>query len=79
MGQQVKVLALSLQQSWSLLWCGFSPWPRNATCHGHSQKIKIEDCLLTLGVRQLSYSTSEGKEFPHDIELFRFFFKGESH
>ena len=29
MAQQVKDLALSLQQLRSLLWCRFSPWPGN--------------------------------------------------
>ena len=34
--QQVKDLVLSLQWLRSLLWCRFSPWPRNSTGRGHS-------------------------------------------
>ena len=29
MAQQIKDLALSLQQPWSLLWNRFNPWPGN--------------------------------------------------
>ena len=29
MAQRAKDLTLSLQWLWSLLWRGFSPWPRN--------------------------------------------------
>ena len=59
MAQQVKDLALSLQQFESPLQCGFGPWPRNFYMPWAQPKKKKKKAMLLNGAAKKSITQSE--------------------